>query len=148
MRLALTLREGMVGNGPVTPELEMRLAHIKSYLAQLKLLQGDLGESERLCRETIAHVEPLGRQSPDVVEYARRLSLANKRFGVILWEMGRLAESEECFGDRWRSRSSSSRGIPALIPTLKVSPRSSPTWVNSSTRRTILKRQPSASADL
>ena len=58
-------------------------------------MQGDLGESERFCRETISHVEPLSRQSPHVVEHARRLSLANKRLGVTLWEMGRVAESEQ-----------------------------------------------------
>ena len=71
LRLALTLREEMVANGPVPPDLAARLAHIKLYLAHLKLWQGDLGESERYlprddraCRAVEPPIPARGRVRP------------------------------------------------------------------------------------
>jgi tetratricopeptide (TPR) repeat protein len=94
-RRSLALLEGMAADAPPGPDLIERRAHVKAYLAQLRLSRGDREDWERFMREVVAAIEPIWQVFPDSRDYTRRLGSAYHGLGCGFWEQGRLAEAEE-----------------------------------------------------
>lgn len=94
---AVRVRELLLQDTPDSPQCLASLAHAKCYLADIVVINGDVGKGIELYRHAQAIREKLCSEYPYVYDHARRLNLIYAELGPLLQKSGQHEQANEIY---------------------------------------------------